>query len=148
MLILSNNSFCHVQKIIRKTTKSISAVKKIKLDMAPKSAFKHSRHSSAGELRVATVLKLPKKPEKLTAEMLISQGRDLDYLTNWSINVNAIEDWTEKSRIVWIILNDMNLIEEYNIDLKVFCDFVSQVREGYCSHNNPYHNYDHGVSGK
>jgi len=116
--------------------------------MAPKTAFKHSRHTSAGELRSIPLLKQAKKPEKLTCEMLVSQGRDLDYLTNWSIDISSLEDWTEKSRIVWVLLNDMSLIEEYNIDLKVFCDFVSQVREGYSSHNNPYHNYDHGVSGK
>lgn len=46
------------------------------------------------------------------------------------------------------MLKDMNLISEYKIDLRVFCEFLSQIKEGYSTNNNPYHNYDHGVSGK
>ena len=71
----------------------------------------------------------------------------MELLTDWSLDVPKIDDVDEKSRLVGVMLNDMNLITEFNIDLGKLSEFVSRIKDKYSYRKNPYHNYDHGISG-
>lgn len=91
-------------------------------------------------------VELMRKTDKFTRALLSNGRKDTENMANWSFDISAIPDWTEKSRLVWVILNQTNLVKEYNIELNKLCEFVSQIKDGYTKNNNPYHNYDHGIS--
>jgi len=119
--------------------------------MTPKTAFRtlgrSNSASAAGVLKNIAGCSLNVKPEKFTKELLQPDRKDDELLNTWTVDFSAIEDWTEKSRFVWVILKEMNLMTEYKIESKKLCEFVTQIRDGYNYYNNAYHNYDHGVSG-
>jgi len=131
------------------TTNQVTAVRRFKIDMTPKTTFRTLNgrsNSAAGVLKNIAGRPTNMKPEKFTKELLQPDRKDEEFLTSWTFDISAIEDWTEKSRLVWVILKEMNLIAEYKMDSKKLCEFVTQIRDGYNFYNNPYHNYDHGVS--
>ena len=88
------------------------------------------------------------RPIQFTKEHLSPSKNDERHLDDWSFDILKIKDWTDKSRLVWAILKETDLMREFNIDAQVLCNFVSEVRDGYDANKNPYHNYSHGVSGK
>ena len=121
--------------------------------MTPKTAFKHLDNGS--EKRRSSLQVLAKaagdhkmKPDKFSKELLVPEKNDSTILNNWSFDILKMEEWTERSRLVWVILNEMNLMNEFKIEPKVLCNFISEVRQGYDDNKNPYHNYGHGISGK
>lgn len=67
-----------------------------------------------------------------------------------SFEFNSLEenDQLEKQRFVWAILERNGYIDEFNIPLQTFCDFVHIIKKKYNKKKNPFHNFDHGISGK
>lgn len=120
--------------------------------MTPGTAFKQLVESPPTRFAAFAITKANsnpvelRRPEKFTKVLLSNGRKDAENLSNWSFDISAISEWTEKSRLVWAILNQANLIKQYDIDLNKLCEFISQVKDGYCKNNNPYHNYDHGVT--
>jgi len=79
---------------------------------------------------------------------LLESPQDRDILDNWSFDVTKIENPHQKSRLVWVVLKDLNLLDTFKIDPNILCNFISDIREKYDYRGNPFHNYDHGISGK
>ncbi len=136
-----------------KTHESISSVNKIKLNFTSKTAFLNSPTSPVSNKKA---LKAPEimpsfNPEKLvifTAESLVAQDGDEKLLNNWSFDAVNVQDHIEKSRLVWVMLQDFGLIKEFQIDLNILCEFINRIRTKYSTFNNSFHNYDHGITGK
>mmetsp|Transcript_24543 Transcript_24543/g.21720 ORF Transcript_24543/g.21720 Transcript_24543/m.21720 type:complete len:180 (-) Transcript_24543:300-839(-) len=82
----------------------------------------------------------------LSPEYLISQESDKVMIQDWCFDITKIENPHQKSRMVWAILQDINLVSEYKIDLSILCNFIEKMRYEYSKNNNPFHNYDHGLS--
>jgi hypothetical protein len=63
-----------------------------------------------------------------------------------AFNILDVKSKVEKHRIVWALLRRKNFIEEYNIPMEALGDFLIALEVKYNSTNNPFHNYDHGIS--
>ncbi|RZK01560.1 MAG: hypothetical protein EOO43_24335 [Flavobacterium sp.] len=83
-----------------------------------------------------------------TTDALVSHEDDEKLLNNWSFDAVNVLDHIEKGRLVWAMLQDYGLIKEFQIDLNILCEFINRIRTKYCTYNNAFHNYDHGITGK
>lgn len=52
----------------------------------------------------------------------------------------------EKHRLVWAILKKRGYLEEYKIPNDELSTFLRQLFKRYNHNNNPFHNYDHGIT--
>lgn len=52
----------------------------------------------------------------------------------------------EKHRMVWAILKKDGLIDDYQIPSDNLQSFIVEMEHHYNLNNNPYHNYDHGLT--
>lgn len=68
-------------------------------------------------------------------------------LADWNFAVPHVTSDLEKSRLVWFMLEDFGLVDGFGIEKETLCEFILQIQAGYCQHKNPFHNYDHGVTG-
>ena len=72
---------------------------------------------------------------------------DLDSLKEWNFNAIARKSHLEKLRITWAMFHSMNFIEKYEINLEVMNKFLNMLLQKYNCRNNPFHNYDHAITG-
>ena len=87
------------------------------------------------------------KPNVFNAETFRSRNTDGIIFDEWSFDAAGLTDPIEKSRLVWAMLNAFGLINDFNIDLNILCEFITQIRGKYSTHNNTFHNFDHGITG-
>ena len=87
------------------------------------------------------------KPATLSVETFRSRNSDAKVFEEWSFDAVNASDNIEKCRLVWAMLNEFGLIKEFNIDLRVLVEFISRIKAKYGTHNNAFHNFDHGVTG-
>lgn len=88
------------------------------------------------------------KLNTFSPDTFVNRTGDLTTLEDWSFDAVNTEDAEEKHRLVWAMLNEFGLVKEFNIDLNVLCEFITQIKDGYQRNNNAYHNYSHGITGK
>jgi len=134
-----------------KTHESIASVNRIKLNFTSKTAFLNSPTSPVSNKKTTKPPEiLPSfNPEKLsifTVDALVSNKGDDKLLNNWSFDAVNVQDQIEKGRLVWVMLQDFGLIKEFQIDLNILCEFINRIRTKYCTFNNAFHNYDHGIT--
>lgn len=103
--------------------------------------------SNAGGNDLKNPFSITLADEKIDKSLLIQCEDDDKHMEEWSFNFTAISD-LEKSRLAWWMLDDLNLITEYNIPLPTLCEFMNQIRAGYTRFKNPFHNYNHSLTGK
>ena len=72
---------------------------------------------------------------------------DASRLAGWNFNIPAIGSTIEKSRLVWVMLDDLKLLREFSVAKGTLCEFINQIKIGYTHRNNPFHNYDHALTG-
>ena len=123
---------------------------KIKLNATSKTAFIDSPKLQKSPVRSLEQIPLIGyvKPASLTVETFRSRNSDAKVFDEWSFDAVNTSDNIEKCRLVWAMLNDFGLIKEFNIDLHVLCEFILKIKDKYCAHNNAFHNFDHGITGK
>lgn len=114
--------------------------------------FKKIKNLAEGEevKRVTTrrtTSKTGDQETKFDANYLQIYEDDDKKLKDWSLNIPAITNDLEKSRLVWFMLEDLGLITEFSIDRNTLCEFILQIKAGYSLHKNAFHNYSHGVTG-
>lgn len=85
--------------------------------------------------------------EVLFPEHLIENTKKDINLENFHYNILVQSDPLEKKRIVWLMLEKNGFINELVIPLQIFCEFVNIIKKKYNKRKNPFHNFDHGVSG-
>lgn len=80
--------------------------------------------------------------------MLFKKEKDLN-LNSLDFNILEENDMIEKHRYVWRMLcsENSNYIEEFCIPIQTLCDFLDRLKRKYNKKKNPFHNYDHGISG-
>lgn len=81
-------------------------------------------------------------PDCLTLDKVKDQE-----LQSFFFNILAETNIIEKQRFVWSILEQNGFIEEFLIPINTLCDFIDVMKNKYNKKRNPFHNFDHGVSG-
>jgi calcium/calmodulin-dependent 3',5'-cyclic nucleotide phosphodiesterase len=79
-------------------------------------------------------------------EFKLNDERDKS-LDNFEFNILEVSNPTEKARLVWALLKRAGFIEDFNIPNDELSTFLRQVMKKYNHNNNPFHNFDHGVTG-
>ena len=115
--------------------------------------FLLSRESSGTNQKFRTITKATRsmllqeemvgKPSK---QLFVTNTNDETALNQSSFNILAIKSILEKHRIVWSMFQIENYFETYNIPLDNFSEFLHELKVRYNKSDNPFHNYDHGVS--
>lgn len=72
----------------------------------------------------------------------------LESINDWEFCILDIKDVLSKYNMIWMMFHSMGFLEKYEIDINVFGRFLYMVQEKYNSPNNPFHNFDHGITGK
>lgn len=80
--------------------------------------------------------------------MLTSNNEKLELLKKFDYNIFKEEDSISKQKIVWLMLNSIEYVETLKIDLNTLCEFIFKMQMKYNKRRNPFHNFEHGVSGK
>ena len=119
-----------------------------KLKSQPKSSFSFRNLTTAQDYKPKLERYASFNPKKaFNKDYLVASSNDSVILGDWSFDITKITNPHEKNRIIWVILNDLGLITEFKIDLEVLCRFITKLKEKYDKKDNPFHNFDHGVSG-
>ena len=58
-----------------------------------------------------------------------------------------IKNPIQKHRAVWSILKKNGFIDDYSIPIDNLQKFIKDIEYHYNANSNPYHNYDHGITG-
>lgn len=73
---------------------------------------------------------------------------EVENLNDWDWNVLAEQNEYIKFKKIWMMFHSFNYFEKYEIEEDIFNNFLVVVREKYNWRRNPFHNFDHGVTGK
>jgi cAMP-specific phosphodiesterase 4 len=71
---------------------------------------------------------------------------DLDKVMDWNLKFFDM-DIEEKYRMVWFMFHSLNYIEKFEIDLEIFGRFIGVLQEKYNCRDNPFYNFEHGLTG-
>lgn len=83
---------------------------------------------------------------ELYPDYILNQD-DLDSLKEWNFDILSRKSHIEKLRITWVMFYSMNFIEKYEINLEIMNKFLNLLLQKYNCRNNPFHNFDHAVTG-
>lgn len=75
-------------------------------------------------------------------------SKELTKLNDWNLNVWAYPTDTDKFKSIWAMFQAFNYFEKIEIDQTRFPAFLNIIRDKYNARNNPFHNFDHGFTGK
>lgn len=78
----------------------------------------------------------------------ISFDKDYELLDSWDFNIIEVTNIMEKYRLIGTMFRSLGYFEKFEIDLSVFGKFVHTLQEKYNIRSNPFHNFDHGFTGK
>ncbi|EGR34033.1 hypothetical protein IMG5_026540 [Ichthyophthirius multifiliis] len=65
---------------------------------------------------------------------------------DWEFNVMLLQSDEEMYSTAWNILVRNNYVQTYNIKEQTFANFIKQMQLLYNKNNNPFHNFQHGLS--
>ena len=57
------------------------------------------------------------------------------------------EDKIKRKNFVYAMFDSFDILEVYNVDLDKFSAYCDEAEKLYDKNQNPYHNYEHGVTG-
>ena len=78
----------------------------------------------------------------------VTQDMDYENLDNWNFDIISVKNLMEKYRLIGTMFNSLGYLERFEIELPVFGKFLLALQEKYNIRNNPFHNFDHGFTGK
>lgn len=68
-------------------------------------------------------------------------------MRSWNFNVLEIPSLHDKFRVVYAMFCDANLFDLLKIESSLFATFLHNLSLYYGRHTNPFHNFDHGITG-
>ncbi len=74
-------------------------------------------------------------------------NQEIENLNNWDWNVLQEENEFIKFKKIWMMFHSFNYFEKYEMEEDIFNNFLVVVREKYNWRKNPFHNFDHGITG-
>lgn len=84
----------------------------------------------------------------LRTEMLFKKEDKDNILNTLDFNILAESgDPFEAQRFVWRMMINDDFLNEFSIPINTFCQFLDCLKTKYNKRKNPFHNFDHGVSG-
>lgn len=78
---------------------------------------------------------------------MVENKEKIDNLKRFDYNIMEEKDPLEKQKVVWLMLHSLGYISELNIELETLCEFIYILQAKYNKRGNPFHNFEHGVSG-
>ena len=72
---------------------------------------------------------------------------DYKKLNSWNFNILEIKNIHEKYKNIWAMFDSLKFFDTFNIEIKQFNEFLVILNEKYSSNKNPFHNFDHGITG-
>jgi hypothetical protein len=95
--------------------------------------------------------KLDSSPEILekfiTPDLMTLKKEKDDTLDSFAFNILDESNPLEKQRFVWSMFEKNGFMEEFMIPINTLCDFINIMMIKYNKRSNPFHNFDHGISG-
>jgi len=76
------------------------------------------------------------------------QDKDYEKLDNWNFDITSINSIMDKYRLIGTMFHSLGFLERFEIELPVFGKFLHTLQEKYNVRNNPFHNFDHGFTGR
>lgn len=144
-------------------TNLLSSRKSVKLKTAVLSIMNYNnylRKNSASSINIGRLkIKIFEQfnfLEKSSSERLsISQLQTFDNLSeeiklisDWNFNILEYKKQMEKFRFIWTMFHYYNYFEKLEIIPNIFKNFLIILNEKYNHRNNPFHNFDHGITGR
>ena len=83
----------------------------------------------------------------LSSEYLIMHPEKDKTLGDFHFNVLSETSIIEKQRLAWSMLASNGFIEEFMIPINTLCEFLNIMKTKYNKRKNPFHNFDHAISG-
>lgn len=145
------------QKYIRKLPHSktflvnekITKNKEENIDLIEEIGDENSNSDNPGEESVPSMQISALRPEeKMIAykQDLVSTKEDYESLNDWNFDVIGIHI-LDKYRLIATMFHSLGYFEKFEIDLNVFGKFMFYIQEKYNIRNNPFHNFEHGITG-
>lgn len=78
---------------------------------------------------------------------LLHQTPFVTNIDEWEFDVNQLKFVEEKYTTSWNILRRSEFFETFVIPEEVYANFIKEMQKGYDQNNNPFHNFNHGISG-
>ncbi|CAD8196125.1 unnamed protein product [Paramecium pentaurelia] len=69
-----------------------------------------------------------------------------DQIDTFDFNIMDLTSQIQKHRVVWAILKKNGHLDDYQIPYENLQSFIKEMEYNYNVNNNPYHNYDHGIT--
>ncbi|CAD8121676.1 unnamed protein product [Paramecium sonneborni] len=69
-----------------------------------------------------------------------------DLIDTFDFNIMDLTSQIQKHRVVWAILKKNGHLDDYQIPYENLQSFIKEMEYNYNINNNPYHNYDHGIT--
>jgi 3'5'-cyclic nucleotide phosphodiesterase len=89
------------------------------------------------------IMKMPVALVDVTDFNLKESDKILD---TFDFNVLEYSEPMDKHRLVWALLKRRGYLDKYNIPNDELSTFLRQLFKKYSFNNNPFHNYDHGIT--
>lgn len=74
-------------------------------------------------------------------------AEEVEKLRNWDFNILFVPALHDKFRYVLGMFSDLNLFTHVPLDAKAFTTFVYNLSLHYDQRTNPFHNFNHGITG-
>ena len=72
---------------------------------------------------------------------------EIKLISDWNFNILEYKKQLEKFRFIWTMFHYYNYFEKLEIIPAIFKNFLIILNEKYNHRNNPFHNFDHGITG-
>ncbi|CAK57375.1 unnamed protein product (macronuclear) [Paramecium tetraurelia] len=69
-----------------------------------------------------------------------------DLIDTFDFNIMELTSQKDKHRVVWAILKKNRIFDDFGLPQENLQNFIKEMEYHYNVNNNPYHNYDHGVT--
>lgn len=90
--------------------------------------------------------KRDKKDQLLNISYLDYTDIDLLSLKNCTTNYLSINDDKELYRHIWAMFSNTQIVDSYMISPYTFSKFIGEVNKYYSKNENPFHNFQHGMT--
>lgn len=98
-------------------------------------------------MKAEAIEEFPEKNIKLSPNILQDNIQKIENLKQFHYNIMEEKDPLEKQKVVWLMLHSLGYINELKIELETLCEFIYIMQAKYNKRGNPFHNFEHGVSG-
>ena len=95
--------------------------------------------------KFSSASKIEFKSLELLEDFQIS-SKDINRLLDWNFDILSVEALPDKFRHIFTMFHSLNFFESFGVDSKTFGRFVSMLQTEYDKRNNPFHNFNHGIT--